>query len=184
MVGYLCADGFPLFYAWDVTEGKSIPIAEEKILIPETIKVELDKLSGQIRNLIIEQYKHVLLFSGSLFWKVFGAVTTSDTPVHSGPCLVEVYQKNEDLQRFRNLTSTKNGDKVKEFRAITEKSKNCIPLLRARRPEADFGEVYPIAAVPYGDGYLLTCGMKIEDENEKQKTLLSVDRFIEWLQKR
>jgi len=171
--------GFPFFYGWDVVNGKSVALIEEKLMVPETIRVELDKLGGKVKRAIIEQFKTVLLFSGSLFWREFDAVTTSDTPVHSGPFLLDIYQKDEDRQKVGDLVNIGKDSKIWEFRAVTERTKNLIPLLRARRPE--FGEVYPIAAIKYGWGYLIVGGMHLKSENEFERLAAAVDRFCEWV---
>jgi len=173
--------GFPFFYGWNVREGKRIPIVEEKLMIPSSIRVKLDRLSGEVKKLIVKQFKLVLLFSGSLFWREFDAVTTSDTPIHSGPYLLEVYQKDEDKQIVGDLVNIGESNKVWEFRAVTGKTKNLIPLLRARRPEPEFGEVYPIAAIEHGFGYLIVGGMNLKSENEFERLVVAIDRFCDWI---
>jgi hypothetical protein len=172
---FVCAGGFPLFYGWDVNKGKKIPLVEGEIYWP---KIEI---SLPINTVYIKEMQKLLPFSGTLLWRVFSAQTTSDTKEHSGPYLLEVTQNEEDVNNFGVLADIGGDKKVSEFRALMKKTKECIPLLRGYRPE--FGEVYPIATIPYGSGYLLTNGMNITRESEKQKTLTSVDRCIEWLWK-
>ena len=171
--------GFPFFYAWDVLNGKPIAISEEKLMVPSSIKVELDKLSGKIRKAVIERYTLALLFSGSLFWREFDAVTTSDTPEHAEAFELEVYQTEEDKRIADDLVNVGGGNKVREFRALTKDTKNLIPLLRASRP--DFGEVYPIAAIPYGFGYLIVGGMNMVGKAEFEKLVVGVDNFCTWV---
>lgn len=174
--------GFPFFYAWDVINGRRIALSEERLMIPSSVKVELDKLTGEIRKVVMEQYKLSLLFSGSLFWREFEAITTADTPVHAGAFLLEVYQSEEDREVAGDLVSVAGSNKVREFRAPTKDTKNCIPLLRASRP--DFGEVYPIAAIPYGLGYLIVGGMNTISEVEFEKLVVGVDNFCSWVAKK
>ncbi len=171
---FVCAGGFPLFYGWDVNKGKKIPLVEGEIYLPS-------KIIGLHGDAVFVE-KRLLPFSGSLLWKEFHAQTTGDTDRHSGPYPLDATQTEEDINKFGVLTDIGGKKKVSEYRALTEKTKECIPLLRGDRPE--FGEVYPIAAIPHGSGYLFTHGMDIAGESERQKTLASVDRFIEWLQKR
>jgi len=160
--------------------GESIPLIEERVYIPASIKVELDRMKSEVR-LILDKFKLLLMFSGSIFWREFDAVTTSDTPIHSGPCPLEVYQKDEDKQVVGDLVNIGNDTKVLEFRAVTNKTKNLIPLLRAWRPEPEFGEVYPIAAIKYGWGYLIVGGMYLKTENEFKRLAIAIDRFCEWI---
>ena len=172
---FVCAGGFPLFYGWDVNKGKKFPLVEGEIYFPT-------KIGSHDDAVYVEEMKKLLPFSGSLLWKEFHAKTTGDTDKHSGPYPLDVTQNKEDINNFGVLTDFGENKKVLEYRALTEKAKDCIPLLRGNMPE--FGEVYPIAAIPHGSGYLLTHGMDIAGESERQKTLTSVGRFIEWLQKR
>lgn len=171
---FVCAGGFPLFYGWDVNKGERIPLVEGEIHYPSKVRLHGDAV-------YVEEMKKLLPFSGSLLWKEFHAQTTGDTDKHSGPYPLDITQNKEDINNFGVLTDI-GENKISEYRALTEKAKECIPLLRGNRPK--FGEVYPIAAISHGSGYLLTHGMDIAGESERQKTLTSVDRFIEWLQKR
>ena len=172
---FVCAGGFPLFYGWDVNKGEKVPLVEGEIHLLSKIALHGDAV-------YVEEKKKLLPFSGTLLWKEFLAQTTGDTDKHSGPYPLDVTQTEEDINKFGVLTDIGGKKEVLEFRALIEKTKECIPLIRGNRP--DFGEVYPIAAIPHGYGYLLTHGMDIAKEYERQKTLASVDRFIEWLQKR
>ncbi len=173
---FVCAGGFPLFYGWDVkNKGEKIPLVEGEVYLPSKIGLYGDAV-------YVEEMKKLLPFRGTLLWKEFHAQTTGDTDKHSGPYPLDVTQTEEDINKFGVLTDIGGEKKVSEFRALTEKTKECIPLIRGNRPE--FGEVYLIAAISHGSGYLHTHGMDIAGESERQKTLASVDRFIEWLQKR
>jgi hypothetical protein len=90
---------------------------------------------------------------------------------------VEVYQKDEDKRIAGDLVNVGGSNKIQEFRAIV---KNCIPLLRASRPEPEFKEIYPIAAVPYGWGYLITAGVNMVSLAEFEKLVVAVDNFCNW----
>ena len=67
---------------------------------------------------------------------------------------------------------------VQEFRALRNETRNLVPLLRGTRP--DFGEVYPIAAIKYGPGHFLNCGMNLATPVEFAKSLAAADRFLDW----
>jgi len=105
--------------------------------------------------------------------------TTSDTPTHSGPFLLKVFQNDVDKQIVGDLINVGGDDVVQKFRALTKESKNCIPLLRAYR--SDFGEVYPIGAIQYGKGYLIVAGMNLTKEAEFKKLVKAIDAFCDWV---
>lgn len=167
--------GFAFFYAWDVNVEKRQPILDERIYLPATIKVN----KGQI---IIDRFQIFLPFAGSLLWKEFNVRTTSDTPTHSGPFQLKVFQSDADKQIADDLTNIGDSNMIQEFRALTRETKDCIPLLRAYRP--DFGEVYPIGAIQYGKGYLIVAGMNMTTEVEFKKLVTAIDGFCDWVAKR
>jgi HEPN domain-containing protein len=166
--------GFPFFYAWNVGgKGKEAlqPVVDEKIFMPLAVKLEEGKVTGV-------QYRIGLGFAGSLFWKEFGGVTTVDTDKLSGVNEIEVKQTEEDKKISGDLINIAGSNKVSEFRALRKETRNLIPLLRAERP--DFGEVYPIAAVRYGWGCLITCGMHTKSSAEFERLISAIDNFCNW----
>ena len=90
-------------------------------------------------------------------YKEFGIVVTGDIfadrkMVVQEPLETQAYQKEEDEARIGPLIETNTG--IKRFRALTPESSNYIPLLREKEDRS-----FPLAAVPYGEGYLLHAGM-------------------------
>lgn len=165
--------GFPFFYAWNVNEGRQVPIADLQRIIPTSIRRTED-------GRIIEEYQTQLLFAGTLFWKEFDALTTSDTKLISGINQFEVYQKEEDKMIAGDLIDVGGNNKIYEFRALRSETKGLIPLLRV--PRNDFGkEVYPIGAIQHGWGYLIVGGMHTKTEAEFEKLVIAVDNFGNWL---
>jgi len=92
---------------------------------------------------------------------------------------VKIYQTNEDKESFGDLT--KNLKEIVEFRALHEKVKEIVPLVRARRKE--FGEVYPICALPVGKGYLLLAGMSPTQKTDYDLILNAINAFSRWVRK-
>jgi len=166
--------GFPFFYAWDVISGKQEPIVDKTTLLPRSIRID----KGQV---FIDQFVTMIDFAGSLLWREFDVLTTSDTPEFSGINQLEIIQKEEDKSIAGDLT-TLGGNKVNEFRAVRSETKNAIPLIRAFRP--DFKEVYPIAAIQLGFGYLVIGGMHNKTSAEFEKLANAVNNFSEWLSKK
>jgi|GEM_PF-1441908 HEPN domain-containing protein len=165
--------GFPFFYAWDVFKGAEEPIIDEKTLVPQSVRVEGEKL-------YTSRFITLLNFAGSLSWRDLGIVTTSDTPQMSGPNQLDVYQEKEDQDIIGDITNLGGQNKVFEFRAVRrDETKDAVPLLRAKRP--DFGEVYPIAAIKRGFGYLLVGGMYTKTSSEFEKLTVTIDRFCDWI---
>lgn len=165
--------GFPFFYAWNVLTGAEEPIVDEKMLVPESIRTE----GGQF---YVERFRMLLNFVGSLSWRELGIITTSDTPKVSGVKEREVYQTTEDKKIGGDLVTVGGQNKVYEFRAVRkDATKDAVPLLRAKRE--DFGEVYPIASIRRGFGYMIVCGMHTKSVSEFEKIVTAIDNFCGWL---
>jgi HEPN domain-containing protein len=158
--------GFAFFYSWDTVKGERKAISEERFLFSYAGG---DKIRG---------LQELLGFSGTLLYLDFGGFVTSDDTGHMGPHEVETYQTDDDVKRFGNLGKAK----LKEFRALrSEAMKNveCIPVVRARCPT--FGEIYPIAAIKFGKGYLLVAGFTMETKAEAEFLAKALDAFCEWM---
>jgi HEPN domain-containing protein len=165
--------GFPFFYAWDVTKGTKEPVVDEKILVPESVRKEGGKFYA-------DRFSLLLNFAGSLAWRDLGIITTSDTELMHGINQLDAFQEEVDKSIAGDIVDLGGLNKVFEFRAVQgDATKEAIPLLRARRP--DFGEVYPIAAVKRGFGYLLVGGMNTKGPSEFEKLSTAVDGFCNWL---
>ena len=162
--------GFPFFYAWIVSLGRKEPISEEKLLLPRQIKIQGGTFS-------VEQLHMLINFTGTLYYKDFGAVTTFDTSIHSGAVPLKPFQTDQDKEKFGDLVSGLN--EITEFRALKEGISDCIPIVRAIREE--FGEVYPISALKHGRGFLLVAAMGMSNESECSLFARSIDKFCDWI---
>lgn len=156
--------GFAFFYSWDHTEGERKAISEERFLLvpyPEA-----------------KTLPEFISFSGTLLYLDFGVRVTSDTLKHKGPHKVRTFQKKEDIEKFGKLDQLK----VKEFRALIgdrTTGVECIPILRAKC--SVFGEIYPIAAIRFGKGFLLVGGFIMENEKEARLFAKAIDAFCNWM---
>ena len=160
--------GFPFYYAWNIIEGIPEVISDEKILLPT-------HMNATAFSTI--QFQTIVRFSGTLFYKDFRAETTYDTKDRSGAIEVIPYQTETDICNFGNLL---NGiKKITEFRALRKGKDNYTPIIRANISE--FGEVYPVAAIKYGDGFLLVSAMGMSDEEECSLFIKSIDAFCNWV---
>jgi len=160
--------GFAFFYAWDVKSGQKRPISEERILLPQAFAI----IQGTIT---IKQLQELISFTGTLFYKDFGVSTTYDTEKHIGPHEVDAFQTDEDKKKFGDLGTKK----VFEFRALRKETTNCLPLVRANCPI--FGEIYPIAAVKLGRGFIVVAGINMSTEEEAVFFTNAVDHFCDWV---
>lgn len=173
---FVTTGGFAFFYGWDVNPNvqgdRAKPILDERIFVPVLIRPAPEN------TFVIEQFRVVVPFQGSLLWRQLGAQTTGDTPTHRGAYEGQVYQMPEDQAIVGDLVNVGGSDRVQEFRALTPNSANCLPLLRLRRP--DFGEVYPIGTICHGRGYFIIGGMNNVSQVEFDKLSQAVDRFVDW----
>lgn len=164
--------GFPFFYAWNVVEGRKEPIVDERVIIPATARIEGTKF-------FVEQFTTLLSFAGSLLWRELDAITTANTPQVAEPKETDTYQNDEDKKMAGELSSVGGGSSVHEFRAIRKETRGLVPLLRASHP--DFGEVYPVAGIHRGFGYLIVGGMHTKTSAEFEKLVVAIDNFSDWL---
>jgi HEPN domain-containing protein len=171
---FVNAGGFAFFYTWDVKQNQLIPISETRTLVPSAILVH-----PQTRQAVIQQFNRTIEFTGTLLWKELGAITTFDTPAHSGPYNVQVSQRRSDRQKGGNLVNIGGTSTVREFRALRNGTRNLFPILRSTRP--GFGDIYSIAAIKYGHGYFLIIGMHVSTNSEYEKTISATDNFLNWV---
>jgi len=160
--------GFAFFYSWDHATGEKKAISEERFLL---VPKAADKIKG---------LQELLGFSGTLLYLDFRAFVTSDDVGHMGPHEVETFQTKEDIEKFGKLGPIK----LKEFRSLrneTIKNVECIPILRANC--SVFGEIYPVAAIKFGKGFLVVGGFIIEREEEAKLFAKAVDAFCNWMSK-
>ena len=165
---FVSAGGFAFFYAWNVRNGQTVPISESRTLIPSAIAVH--QPTGQ---LVVQQYRSALEFTGTLLWKELGALTTGGESFN-----MQIRQNCSDRNKVGNLRVVGGSSIVQEFRGLRDETRNIVPLLRGDRP--DFGNVYPIAAIKYGYGYFLICGMNLVTNVEFEKSKVAADRFLKW----
>ncbi len=165
--------GFPFVYGWDVNEGKSKDITELYLMLPESFTIEGGSLKiGQARSL--------MHFAGTLFWKEFKAVTTSDIEGHVGGQVERPFQTPEDREKFGDLIE--GVTTVTEFRALGKQTPNAVPIIRSACKTFGDGEVWPVAAVRRENGYILTCGTYM-DELHCKLFARAIDSFGDWLVK-
>jgi HEPN domain-containing protein len=168
--------GFPFFYAWDVSKGAEEPVVDETTLVPDVVRTEGGKL-------YVDRFKLFLNFAGSLSWRELGVTTTGDTPQMAGVNELQVYQEESDKAIVGDIVNVGGENKVHEFRAVRkDATQGAIPLLRTQRP--DFGEVFPIAAVNRGFGWLIVGGMHTKSTSELEKLVVTIDNFCSWLSRR
>lgn len=145
--------GLAFYYLWDgYKQDLTGPLYE-------TYRIK--NIPGLLERIILLKTSHLL---DSWLYKQFGIRTTffNHSIVDVRPILDEY---------FKDLHAVGNETKVKEFRSAfrSEKDESILtPLLKAEyrikvqeEKEISF-ECYPIAAVKYGEGYLVLNGMKLE----------------------
>ncbi len=108
----------------------------------------------------------------SLFFYTFGAETTGNVYINGRlvkeePIEIEIYQKEEDKIYTGNIQLPQ---KIKRFRALTSGTSDYIPFIRQKKDET-----FPIAAIPYGKGYIIHAGIYLySDTSNEFKMLVSI----------
>ncbi len=151
---FCCTGGFPFYYYWDPITGKPIDTT------PRTRTTEGNR---------IEDNRY---FTDSLVTQDFGAIITSDPQRAS---LIRSYQITEDIDFFGDLSKAGHNDVIWEFRSLSSETRGVIPGLRVNHGS----EVkYPLAALPFGKGYLIVTGMALKpDKVEFDKLSEGITNF-------
>ena len=174
---FVCAGGYPFFYAFHVATNRIIPLTE-----PTT------GYGGQLMKngkIILNQ---PILFMGSyslvdtLLKRNFNLWTTLTDPI-----VIKTFQNDNDKKFAGNLENVGGTQYVEEFRAIREPAGETIPLLRAK---VNGNEIYPIAAIPYKKGYLIVAGVNLGSNKLRsgksladggfKKVVKAIDQFLEY----
>lgn len=152
---FCCTGGFPFYYFWDSVTG---------FPVDTTAKTRISSQAG---------IQDIRLFFDSLVTRDFGAAITNDP---QSPTLARMYQEEKpDVEFFGNLSNVGGTDQALEFRSLSEESKGLIPGLRVKHKE----EVkFPLAAISYGNGYLIVAGMDVKTEVEFKKLSMGIANFV------
>ncbi len=169
---FACAGGLPFWYAWltpttptgvSVTQeqDRRIPIFDRGTAIISSIKVEGEKV-------IVETAAP--LYSG-LYGKMFFGVEVTG----GNPAPVQIEEDHD----FYGLLKSWEQPSISEFRATVRSAfLPIIPVVHATRGELCF---YPIAAVSYMLGYLVSAGINLDEDpdgNALKTIVTSVDMFL------
>lgn len=151
---FLNSGGYPFYWALDLKSKDEIPIAEQG-----------ETFEGEIKGTRIEMVSKLNLNEGSL---VSG--TLLSTRFHLSTTLedaeeVVLYQNEDDVAFSGRLVQPHESVTISQFRALRKPLPRCIPVLRARSKR--FGEIFPLAAFPYGGGYYLMGGMHLALKGDK-----------------
>lgn len=150
---FCCTGGFPFYYYWD-------PILNTPIETTPKTRIA-DALS----------YKDIRLFFDSLVSKDFGAIILN---FPDSPTPAPTYQVPDDTKFFGDLSEVGGTDKVLEFRSLSEGTRGLIPGLRIRHGKED---KFALAAISYGEGYLIIAGMDVRTNVEFEKLAKAITNF-------
>lgn len=170
---FVNAGGYAFFYAYDVPNGVRVETTSVIELHPSKIA-----LNGE--NWEVMEWGRALKFSGTPLYKDFKVETTAGSPEKKN--LLKVYQNPDDVEKFGDLINIGTNPEVNEYRSALRKNKTVIPLIRAFSSDIS-DEVYPLSLIPFGNGFLLHCGVKIDEEKEYKRILLSIEKIIDWMKK-
>lgn len=163
--------GLAFYYVWDgQKEDLSGPLYET---------YQVTRLPGVLQRVVLPKASHLRDCS---LYKFFGIRTT-----FFSAAILAVTSVSDKF--FKGLASVGGVNDVKEFRSAYRSDKEqatLIPLLKAahkitvipdgaKKKQIDF-DCYPIAAVKYGNGYLLINGMALEKSRPEdfQKVLEAI----------
>lgn len=171
---FVSAGGYPFFYAWHTRTERKVPQAEDLMGYAGPIERDQAFLQPTVTG-------EVSLVD-TLIGRRFDLKTTLE-----GTHTAECFQESQDQDYVGELTSVGGTKKIQEFRAIREPAGECIPLLRM----SIYREftVYPLVALPYGEGFLIMAGMALGsdeihgDHNLSEvgfeKVVTGIENFIE-----
>ena len=152
---FVSAGGVGFYYCWDSRTRHRITLSKQvQAYVPTR------------QNIFFPQFFYPPVYSlvDTPINEHFGVNVIGDFPPPSGSPqgwqpIFPTQQLNEDIQYVGNLAQVGGINQVYVFRSATPSTRCCIPFLRANIP--NFGEVYPMAGIPYQRGLLVFCGMDL-----------------------
>lgn len=146
--------GHPFIYGWNV----DVPSNNRQLLVSyaamTTAQIKLDE-RGKLQ--IIPAPGAIFPGDALVLTAEFGVRCVWDLPTMVGPQEIEVTYS----ERLHPLIS----GKAKVFRPIVpDRGGHTIPLASAETQA--WGSVYPVAAIPYGRGFLISLGLSLDGERE------------------
>jgi len=152
---FVHAGGVPFYYSWDARSGRPRPTSRDLQFSSFTAAQP-----GQ-PTLISPAFAHgrVPSLVETLARDHFQLRTTA----YDNANLVLGYQTDAERMFVGDIEGAGGTAKVEEFRAAVDESPQFIPFLRCKTPSPDpshpFVEVYPLGAIPCGEGFLVLAGM-------------------------
>lgn len=179
---FVCAGGYPFFYAWHLDRERQVPLAEDSLSYTGPIRRNQALLQPTVTGAVS--------LIDTLLTDNFNIKTTLGDD-QARTCS----QKSRDQEYAGDLVNVGGIDRIREFRAIREPAGDCIPLFRStvQPQEGEEYQIYPLAAIPFGEGFLITAGMKLDgnhtykghnlDDVGFQKIVEGVENFLEYQKK-
>ena len=164
---FLCAGGYPFFYAYHVKTRRRVPLSEIAT-----------GLAGEIKGKLVILDKPVVVgeatLTDTLLWKQFRLRTTMGNIT-----CVKTFQENSDRKFAGDLSRVGNTDYIEEFRAIREPAAGIFPFLRAKEIINDREIIiYPLAAIPYGKGFFMIAGINLDSNKVIKGSRLDETGFV------
>lgn len=197
---FVCAGGYPFFYAYHPETERQVPMAEyltgykgviteSNVDSPQTAGGDMDLIRASMTLQPVDIPG--LSLTDTLLNERFNLKTTL-----WGAETRRVHQNQSDQELVGDLVNVGGTDRIVEFRALVEPASEAIPLLRNEvdvpkltPPGSETQTVYPMAAVPYNEGYIITAGIKLEgkksyeghtlDKVGFQKVTTGVENFLD-----
>ncbi|MHA1410590.1 MAG: CPBP family intramembrane glutamic endopeptidase [Candidatus Odinarchaeia archaeon] len=141
--------GIPFFYGCDIKTGKNVPLANEIYTYVQIRKNPFELIP-------LPKYPPEYSIIDTLVHQHFKVITTT-----GGWEKNPSYQNDRDKYFVGNIWNIGNTEQIFQFRAVRVPTRKFIPFLRA---VSSFGEVFPIAGIPYGRGCLVACGFTFNIE--------------------
>lgn len=174
--------GVGFYWAWDVNSGRRYPTSKDMSAFAET--------TVDNQKLILPAFPRgrVPSITDTKLREHFGVWTTASDTAEFTDC----FQTPRDRVYAGDLENVGNTRKVAEWRAVDERTAQFIPLLRTKSKL--FGECYPLAAIPYGEGYLMLAGMDLQtrqldgnvsvDHAELEKICVAIRNIVQRMRDR
>jgi len=173
--------GCAFWWAWSRSARTPVRLAKDETYYaptrPQGVLIPVYPVSregGSLVNMPLSQF--------------FGVLTTTGVPQTE-----IVSQQPQDREYVGDITTIGGINKVREFRAIREPVRECIPFLRTRRTDGEVYEVFPMAGIRLKRGWLVLCGMDLHsgiieqninlDAADFDKISTAVENFLDSLRR-
>jgi hypothetical protein len=170
---FIASAGVPFYAAWDSEKGLDTDISDSRLLVP----TRFEFVGGLA---MMKEFKNLIMLEGTVASREFGILSTLDDGGQVEPLSLQVDRAAKAPAALPVIPGTPDAYRV--FRPTRKLPEGATPILSSVHPT--IGEVFPEVIAPKGRGFLLACGLDLNDLKAAKLFELTVKAVLEWNRER